>query len=102
MATWRAKCWLGSSNGFQYLEVQSNTVYGAREQLESVYGAQQVIDLHQVNNNNGRISSDMSDSAASAVLLENFGKLISALVTGLVKLLQYAVRKHRESNRTGR
>ena len=49
---------------FQYLEVQSNTIHGAREQLESVYGSRQVIDLHQVNSDNGRISSDMSDSVA--------------------------------------
>ena len=102
MATWRAKCWLGSANGFQYLEVQSNTVYGAREQLESVYGAQQVIDLHQVNSNNGRISSGMSDSTASAVIFENFGKLISALAMGLVKLIQYAIRKNKENSRPRR
>lgn len=102
MPKWRAKCWLGSANGFQYLEVQSNTFHGAREQLESVYGAQQVINLHQVNSNNSRISGDMSDSAASAVLFENLGKLISALAMGLVKLMQFAVRKHKENSRTGR
>ena len=102
MAKWGAKCWLGSSNGFQYLEVHSNTFHGAREQLRSVYGAQQVINLHQVNSNNGMISSDMSDAAAYGVLFENLGKLTSALAMGLVKLIQFAVRKHKENSRTGR
>jgi hypothetical protein len=51
MATWRAKCWLGSSSGYQELEVQSNTAYGAKEQFERIYGAEQIINLHQVNDN---------------------------------------------------
>ena len=43
MATWRAECWLGSSAGRQTLEVQANTIHGAKEQLERVYGAEQKI-----------------------------------------------------------
>ena len=97
MATWRAKCWLGSNSGFQHLEVQANTSYGAREQLQRIYGAQQVINLHQVNNSNGMITSDMSDGAASVVLLENFGKLIGFLFTGLVKLIIHFVRKNKQN-----
>ena len=97
MATWRAKCWLGSNSGFQQLEVQANTSYGAREQLQRIYGAQQVINLHQVNNSNGMITSDMSDGAASVVLLENIGKLIGFLFTGLVKLIIHFVRKNKQN-----
>ena len=48
MATWKAKCWLGTSNGYQNLTVQSNTFHGAKEQLERIYGATQVINLRQV------------------------------------------------------
>lgn len=48
MATWRAKCWLGSANGYQDLEVQSNTYYGAEEQLQRIYGAEQIINLREV------------------------------------------------------
>jgi len=48
MATWRAKCWLGSSSGYQELEVQSNTFYGAKEQFERIYGAEQIINLREV------------------------------------------------------
>ena len=102
MATWRAKCWLGSASGFQHLEVQSNTYNGAREQLRSIYGAQQIINLQQVNSNNGMITSDMSDGTAYVVLFENIGKLISALIMGFVRLMQYAVRKHKENSVTGR
>jgi len=48
MATWRAKCWLGSDSGYQELEVQSNTNYGAKEQFKRIYGAEQIINLRQV------------------------------------------------------
>jgi hypothetical protein len=48
MATWRAKCWLGSSSGYQELEVQSNTTYGAKEQFKRIYGAEQIINLREV------------------------------------------------------
>ena len=48
MATWRAKCWLGSSSGYQELEVQSNTFQGAEQQLKRIYGAEQIINLRQV------------------------------------------------------
>jgi len=48
MATYRAKCWLGSSSGYQELEVQSNTPYGAKEQFQRIYGAEQVINLREV------------------------------------------------------
>ena len=52
MATYRAKCWLGSSSGYQELEVQSNTLYGAKEQFERIYGAEQVINLRKVSSGN--------------------------------------------------
>jgi hypothetical protein len=57
MATYRAKCWLGSSSGYQELEVQSNTLYGAKEQFERIYGAEQVINLRKVSSGN-KPSSD--------------------------------------------
>lgn len=42
------------------------------------------------------ITSDMSDGAASVVVLENFGKLIGFLFTGLVKLIIHFVRKYKQ------
>jgi hypothetical protein len=50
MATWTAKCWLGQSAGYQQLEVQANTLSGAKQQLERVYGAEQIINLREVRN----------------------------------------------------
>jgi len=69
MATWRAKCWLGSSNGYQELEVQSNTHHGADEQLRRIYGAEQVINLRKVNDSSGSGSSDMSGVFPLAIVL---------------------------------
>lgn len=57
MATWRAKCWLGSAAGYQELEVQANTFQGAIEQFERVYGAEQIINARRVNDNNSGSSS---------------------------------------------
>jgi hypothetical protein len=48
MATWKGKCWLGSSSGYQELEVQSSTLYGAKEQFKRIYGAEQVYDIREV------------------------------------------------------
>lgn len=62
MATYRAKCWLGSSSGYQELEVKSSTLYGAKEQFKRIYGAEQVINLRKVDNDSGsNISLPSSD-----------------------------------------
>ena len=48
MGIWTAKCWLGSESGYQELEVKANTWNGAKTQLERIYGAEQIINLHEV------------------------------------------------------
>lgn len=48
MPTYRAKCWLGSSSGYQELEVKSNTPTGAKEQFERIYGAEEIVNLSEV------------------------------------------------------
>jgi len=48
MGRWRAKCWLGSASGYQELEVQSSTLYGAKEQFKRIYGAEQVYNIREV------------------------------------------------------
>lgn len=56
MGIWRAECWLGSESGYQELEVKANTWNGAKTQLERIYGAEQIINLHEVSsasNSNG-------------------------------------------------
>ena len=62
MATWRAKCWLGSASGYQELEVQSNTLNGAKEQFKRVYGAEQICNLSEVRSGGG-LSSSSGDAS---------------------------------------
>ena len=57
MATWRATCWLGSASGYQDLEVQANTLNGAKEQLQRVYGAEQICNLREVRSSSSSSSS---------------------------------------------
>jgi len=64
MATWRAKCWLGSASGYQELEVDSNTSYGAQEQFKRIYGAEQIINLRKVSS-----GSSVSSSGGSWLLI---------------------------------
>jgi hypothetical protein len=66
MATWRAKCWLGSSSGYQDLEVQSNTAYGAKEQFQRIYGAEQIINLHEVRDSS--VGSAISSGGSIALV----------------------------------
>jgi hypothetical protein len=67
MATWTAKCWLGQSAGYQQLEVQANTISGAKQQLERVYGAEQIINLRQVRNNSSGSSGGSEGSFEGTV-----------------------------------
>ena len=61
MATYRAKCWLGSASGYQELEVQSNTSVGAKEQFERIYGAKHISNIRKVNSGGSSFSSDSGD-----------------------------------------
>ena len=71
MATYRAKCWLGSSSGYQELEVQSNTLNGAKEQFERIYDAEQIINLREVRSGGGSSSgsTDVGGYLALAAIL---------------------------------
>lgn len=78
MATWRAECWLGSSAGRQTLEVEAATSNGAKQQLERVYGAEQITNLREVRS--GGSSSSSGDSEGLVWLL-GIGLVLYALVT---------------------
>lgn len=82
MATYRAKCWLGSSSGYQDLEVKANTVQGAKEQFERIYGAQQIINLSEVRGggSGGGSSSGSGEGVFGLAILVG---LVWALVTFL-------------------
>jgi len=105
MATWRAKCWLGSVSGYQILEVQSNTSSGAEQQLRRIYGAEQIINLRQVDSSTagqGNLITEYDSSAtAYSKALDSVGSYVGQLVAlaavGLWKVGKKAVRKYRES-----
>lgn len=81
MATWRAQCWLGSEVGYQDLEVQANTWSGAKSQLERIYGAEQIINLHEVND------SDSSSSGGGEI--DGAGILVLAALAFIVLFWKY-------------
>ena len=68
MTRWRAKYWLGSASGYQELEVQSNTIYGAEQQFRRIYGAEQVINLRRVNDSNTSIPTPDISGYGGALL----------------------------------
>jgi len=80
MATWRAKCWLGTASGYQELEVQSNTITGAKEQLERIYGAEQVVNLRKVSSGG---SSSVSESDVGGYVI------IGAILFGIWLIVEY-------------
>ena len=80
MATYRAKCWLGSSSGYQELEVQSNTIQGAEEQFQRIYGAEQIINLREVRS--GSSTSSSSGDVGGYLVL-------GAILFGIWLLVEY-------------
>jgi hypothetical protein len=80
MATYRAKCWLGSASGYQELEVQSNTLYGAKEQFERIYGAEQIINLREVRSGN---NSSFSSGDVGGYLM------LGAILFGIWLVVEY-------------
>lgn len=67
MATWTGEAWLGSASGRQKVSVQSSTFHGAKEQIEQIYGATDVHNLREVNDNDSE--SSWGDIGGGFVLL---------------------------------
>jgi hypothetical protein len=44
---------MGSNSGYVDIEVNASTINGAKEQLQNVYGAQQIINLREVRQSSG-------------------------------------------------
>jgi len=61
MATWTAKCWMGSDSGYQDYQVKASTFQGAKRQLQEIYGAEQIVDLQEVRNNNNGVDFSSTD-----------------------------------------
>jgi hypothetical protein len=63
MATYRAKCWLGSEGGYQTLEVNSSSYSGAEKQFRYIYGAESISNLVEVGSLEDGQSSSFISSA---------------------------------------
>ena len=59
MATWTAKCYLGTKGGYQNLQVDAATFNGAAQQIERVYGSQQTINIRRVSDDSTSGGFDM-------------------------------------------
>jgi hypothetical protein len=96
MATWRAQCWLGSSGGYQDLEVQASTFQGAVQQFKRVYGAEQVCNVRELSNRRsssggGSISTSFSELLWFCLFLLAIAfwyiVIPVALIIGIIKLI---------------
>lgn len=79
MARWTAKCWMGSKSGYQDIEVSANTIGGAKEQLQNIYGAEQIINLREVR----------GESSGGGIGLSPDGKMWFIGILGAGALLLY-------------
>ena len=52
---------MGSQSGYVDLEVSASTSNGAKEQMQRIYGAEQIINLREIHSRGGN-SSSPSDS----------------------------------------
>jgi hypothetical protein len=60
---WTAECWMGSASGYVDIEVSASTINGAKEQLQNVYGAEQIRNLREIRGSSG--GSDLNFSGGS-------------------------------------
>lgn len=92
MSKYEADVWLGSHSGRQRLYVDSNTWYGAREQLKNIYGVgdNDIWDLTEVkeNRNNYRSSYHSSDDETEGGFLT---LVLAFLVIQLFSLLMNCI-----------
>lgn len=72
---------MGSASGYVDIEVSAATYQGAKEQLERVYGATQIINLRQIPNTNTSSSSGSGDDGSGILALAVIGGGIYLLVT---------------------
>lgn len=74
MATYEADVWLGQSSGRQKVQVESNTLHGAKEQIILRYQSSDIRNLHEVGVDElGFSTSDSSGSGAWVGVIGIFG-----------------------------
>jgi hypothetical protein len=71
---------MGSSSGYVDIEVSAATSNGAKEQLQNVYGAQQIVNLREIGRSNGLTSSSSSSDSGGLLSLCAIGFVIYLLV----------------------
>jgi hypothetical protein len=78
MARWVAKCWLGSQAGYQECEVDAATIGGAKQQLQRIYGAEQIINLREVrgSGSSGGSSFDLGPFVWILLILFGIGLIV--------------------------
>lgn len=65
---------MGSQSGYVDLEVSASTSNGAKEQMQRIYGAEQIINLREIHSRGGN-SSSSSDSGGIFALVVVMGAI---------------------------
>ena len=71
---------MGSSSGYVDIEVNASSINGAKEQLERVYGAEQIVNLREIRSSGSGSGSGMDMDGTVAFLL---------VVVGLIVLVSF-------------
>jgi hypothetical protein len=67
---------MGSSSGYVDIEVNASSINGAKEQLERVYGAEQIVNLREIRSSGSGFGSGMDMDGTVAFLLVVVGLII--------------------------
>ena len=91
MATWNAKCYLGTKGGYQNLQVEAASVNGARQQFERVYGSQQTINIRRVGGDSNSGGFDMGAIEGISSLLFWIGAFLVYMYWQYIIILDWCV-----------
>ena len=69
MPRYRAQAYMGPSIGTQTVEVDSASIGGATDQMKRIYGAQQIIGIHEVRQNRNNNTEHSASSGPGSLLL---------------------------------
>jgi hypothetical protein len=72
---------MGSASGYQDIEVSANTINGAKEQLQRIYGAEQIINLREIRNS--------SSSGGGGIELGSGGWAIIGILLAIGAIVAY-------------
>jgi hypothetical protein len=89
---WTAECWMGSASGYVDIEVSASTINGAKEQLQNVYGAEQIRNLREIRGSSGGSDLNFSGGSGGTWLLGLLGASAAFLyLTPWVLMLVYGM-----------